>query len=188
MIERCLEEMSRLTMMMKTSRNRIFLAFAGWLILSPVSGCKPPEVPQSQAQPARKVSDTKPLKVDLSKEGPTDADAPQEFKTTSTGLMYRILRKTERDKPNEFSIVTMSQRGWLDDGTEIESSYELNRTNTAALDKLIPGLREGIVLIGEGGKIELEIPYQLAYGTRGYPPRIPGGATLHYIIELHSFK
>ena len=42
-------------------------------------------------------------------------------------------------------------------------------------------------LIGEGGMIELEIPYQLGYGDRGTPGGpIPPKANLHFIVELYN--
>ena len=41
-------------------------------------------------------------------------------------------------------------------------------------------------LMVEGDKWKLHIPYQLAYGERGSPPRIPGFSVLVFEIEIHS--
>ena len=39
-------------------------------------------------------------------------------------------------------------------------------------------------LAAEGGMIELEIPSALGYGDDGIEGTIPGGATLHFLVEL----
>ncbi len=43
-------------------------------------------------------------------------------------------------------------------------------------------------LIGEGGMIELDIPYTLGYGERGMPGTIPPRARLHFLVELVEIK
>ena len=40
----------------------------------------------------------------------------------------------------------------------------------------------------EGDKWTLYIPYNLAYGERGSPPKIPGYAPLVFDIEIHKVK
>lgn len=115
--------------------------------------------------------------------GPQDADAPTDFVETSSGLRYRILRESDGRKAGPTDSVTCHYRGWLDDGTVFDASYSGGKPLTFGLFEVIPGWTEGLQLVGEGGMIELEIPYQLGYGEKGNAS-IPGGATLHFIVEL----
>lgn len=120
--------------------------------------------------------------------GPEDKDAPKEFTIVKSGLKYRILRKSEGKKATAKDTVKVHYKGWLDDKKEFDSSYKRGEPIEFPLNAVIPGWTEGMQLIGEGGMIELEIPYQLGYGERGRPPVIPPRATLHFLVELIAVK
>ena len=47
---------------------------------------------------------------------------------------------------------------------------------------------EAMQLMKEGGKWELYIPSELAYGDRGAGGRIPGGSVLIFTLELLEVK
>jgi len=120
--------------------------------------------------------------------GPADADAPKEFSATPSGLKYKILRKGTGAKPKASDTVTVNYRGWLDDGKEFDSSYKRGEPISFPLNGVIPGWTEGMQLVGKGGMIELEIPPQLGYGTRGAGGAIPPNARLHFLVELIDIK
>jgi FKBP-type peptidyl-prolyl cis-trans isomerase FkpA len=121
--------------------------------------------------------------------GKIDANAPREFQTTTSGLKYRILRKTEGRKPKATDTVDVNYKGWLNDESVFDSSYRQGKSISFPLNKVIKGWTEGVQLMSEGAMIELDIPYQLAYGERGTPGGpIPPKAQLHFIIELNSIK
>lgn len=122
------------------------------------------------------------------KPGPVDPDAPEEFTTTESGLKYRIRRKTDGAKPKATDEVTVHYRGWLDDGTEFDSSYKRGESISFPLNRVIAGWTEGMQKVGVGGMIELEIPSDLGYGDAGAGAVIPPGATLHFIVELIEIK
>src|SRR5690606_25796618 len=103
------------------------------------------------------------------------AESRSGFMTTRSGLKYRIIEAGKGRRPNKNSTVTAHYRGWLDDGTEFDSSYKRGRAMSFSLSGVVEGWTEGLQLIQEGGKIELEIPSDLGYGPAGRPPTIPGG-------------
>ena len=116
--------------------------------------------------------------------GEVDKDAPKKFSATASGLKYRVLRKGTGGKPKATDNVKVNYHGWLDGGKVFDSSYDRGKPAEFPLDGVIKGWTEGLQLVGEGGMIELEIPFELAYGERGRPPKIPPKATLHFLVEL----
>ncbi len=122
--------------------------------------------------------------------GPRDKDAPTQFATTSSGLKYRVLRKSNGKKPEASSTVKVHYRGWLPDqknpdrGKVFDSSYKRGEPIGFPLGRVIGGWTEGLQLVGEGGMIELEIPPDLAYGESGSRDVIPPNATLRFLVEL----
>jgi FKBP-type peptidyl-prolyl cis-trans isomerase FklB len=56
--------------------------------------------------------------------------------------------------------------GTLIDGTEFDSSYKRGKPLTFAPNQVIKGWTEAMQLMKEGGKWELYIPSELAYGER----------------------
>jgi FKBP-type peptidyl-prolyl cis-trans isomerase FkpA len=120
--------------------------------------------------------------------GAIDKDAPREFKTTKSGLKYRVLRKSDKEKPTASDAVTVHYKGWLDNKTIFDSSYRRGEKISFPLNGVIPGWTEGMQLVGEGGMIELEIPSELGYGRGGSGRTIPPNARLHFIVELFDVK
>ena len=125
--------------------------------------------------------DEKSLQYDC---GPVDDDAAQDFQLTDSGLRYRILRKSDGLKPTAANSVTVHYRGWLDSGTEFDSSYDRGQPISFPLNGVIAGWTEGMQLVGVGGMIELWVPARLGYGAKGSGGSVPPNATLHFVVEL----
>lgn len=120
--------------------------------------------------------------------GEIDKDAAREFKVTKSGLKYRILRKGDAEnKPVAESSVTVHYKGWLDDKSIFDSSYQRGEKISFPLNRVIKGWTEGLQLVGRGGMIELEIPSKIGYGERGGGP-IPPNATLHFLVEVYEIE
>jgi FKBP-type peptidyl-prolyl cis-trans isomerase len=112
-------------------------------------------------------------------------DAPKQFTKTQSGLRYRVLRAGTGQAPKATDKIKVNYHGWLDSGKVFDSSYDRKQPISFPLNRVIKGWTEGMQLVGEGGMIELEIPSDLGYGANGTPDgTIPGGATLHFLVEL----
>jgi len=85
--------------------------------------------------------------------------------------------------------VTVNYVGKLDDGSTFDSSFSRNQPFSFVLGNngpggVIQGWNLGVLGMKVGGTRELTIPSDLGYGANGYPPVIPGNATLHFTITL----
>jgi FKBP-type peptidyl-prolyl cis-trans isomerase FkpA len=105
---------------------------------------------------------------------------------TASGLVYRELRAGTGASPAASDTVKVNYRGTLVDGTEFDSSYKRNEPISFPLSGVIPCWTEGVQKMKVGGKSQLVCPSSIAYGDRGSPPVIPGGATLIFEVELLS--
>ncbi|MEI6234636.1 MAG: FKBP-type peptidyl-prolyl cis-trans isomerase [Planctomycetota bacterium] len=157
-------------------QNRISLAFFGCVLLLGSMAMK--------AEDAKEVA----LPTLPKTAGAVDKDAPKTFTATASGLKYRVLRKGTGAMPKATEKVSVNYHGWLDNGSVFDSSYNRGKSISFGLNQVIKGWTEGMQLVGTGGMIELEIPSDLGYGARGFPPVIPGGSTLHFIVELLAIE
>lgn len=109
-------------------------------------------------------------------------------KVTASGLQYKEITAGKGKKPTAANTVTVHYRGMLLNGKEFDSSYKRNEPATFPLNGVIPGWTEGLQLMAEGGKAQLVIPSNLAYGPRGAGADIGPDATLVFEVELISVK
>lgn len=106
------------------------------------------------------------------------------IQTTDSGLQYRVLAEGDGAAPTPSSTVSCHYEGTLIDGTKFDSSYDRGEPAQFPVNGVISGWTEMLQLMKEGGKVEVFIPSNLAYGDRGAPPVIGPGATLIFKIEL----
>lgn len=77
-----------------------------------------------------------------------------------------------------------------DSKNEFDSSWSRSEPFTYNLGggEVIPGWEEGIVGMKAGGRRELVIPPELAYGSAGSPPVIGKNETLIFVVDLEAIK
>jgi FKBP-type peptidyl-prolyl cis-trans isomerase len=99
---------------------------------------------------------------------------------TESGLQYKIIVPGTGKQPGPTDTVAVNYRGTLVDGTLFDSSYKRGRPSSFRLDRVIKGWTEGLQLLKEGGRAQLFVPYELAYGDSG---RL-GNQALVFDVEL----
>ncbi len=109
-------------------------------------------------------------------------------KKTESGLVYKVMKEGTGATPGPEDEVEVHYHGTLIDGTVFDSSVDRGQTISFPLNRVIKGWTEGLQLMKEGGKTKFVIPSELAYGDAGAGPKIPGGATLVFEVELFKVK
>lgn len=107
---------------------------------------------------------------------------------TASGLAYKIEKEGTGPSPKETDVVKVHYHGTLTDGTVFDSSVERKQPVSFPLNRVIRGWTEGLQLMKVGGKAKLVIPSELGYGDAGAPPKISGGATLIFEVELLAIE
>ena len=109
--------------------------------------------------------------------------------TTASGLQYKIIAPGDRKAAAVTAAdqVTVQYRGKRLDGSEFDSSYARGAPAPFAVNGVIRGWQEALVLMKPGAKWQLFVPPDLAYGPSPRPG-IPGGSLLIFDVELVSVK
>jgi FKBP-type peptidyl-prolyl cis-trans isomerase len=103
-----------------------------------------------------------------------------------TSLQVEELEVGTGDAATAGRSVTVHYTGWLLDGSKFDSSVDRGDPFRFPLGagRVIKGWDQGVAGMKVGGKRKLTIPASLGYGSRGSPPKIPGGATLVFEVQL----
>ena len=107
-----------------------------------------------------------------------------------SGLRSIIRTPGTGDVPPRGATATVEYEGrLLRDGTKFDSSYDRHQPLVfqVGVGRVIAGWDEALATMQRGERRTVIIPWWLAYGERGAPPRIPPRAALVFEIQLLDF-
>jgi len=120
----------------------------------------------------------------------TDTDKSKKMKKTESGLEYRDVKEGSGEAPETGQNCVVHYTGWLWEngakGKKFDSSVDRGTPFSFHVGEreVIKGWDEGVSTMKVGGKRELLIPADLAYGARGAGGVIPANAILLFEVEL----
>lgn len=120
---------------------------------------------------------------------PTEVDAG-DLTTTPEGLQYYDLEEGTGSSPETGQVVVVHYTGWLPDGGKFDSSLDRGSpfSFVVGTGQVIQGWDLGVSSMQVGGRRQLVIPPELAYGAQGAGGVIPPNATLIFEVELLEIR
>jgi len=116
---------------------------------------------------------------------PTEVD-PADLVESATGLKYYDIQEGDGAEAVPGTVVRLHYTGWLEDGTKFDSSVDRGTPVSFPLGQnaVLPGWEEGVTGMKVGGKRQIIIPPDLAYGSEGAGGVIPPDTTIVIEVEL----
>ncbi len=116
----------------------------------------------------------------------TTASNDDGYITTATGLKYKDLVVGTGVEPRQGQTVVVDYTGTLTNGKKFDSSRDRGQPFQfkIGVGQVIKGWDEGVSTMRVGGRRELVIPAELAYGSRAVGGVIPANSTLIFDVEL----
>jgi FKBP-type peptidyl-prolyl cis-trans isomerase len=107
---------------------------------------------------------------------------------TENGILYRIDKEGDGERPLLTETVVVHYTGRLTDGTIFDSSVERGQPATFPVGGVIPGWTQILQEMPVGSTWEVWIPSELGYGAQGAGEDIPPNSVLNFTIELLEIK
>lgn len=85
-----------------------------------------------------------------------------------SGVQYEVLKASNGKQPVEGDTVLVSYEASLTNGTVFDTTYEDDEPFSLAMDEIAaPGLKEALLLMGEGAQWRVVIPPSMGFGRSG---------------------
>ncbi|MGM0552652.1 MAG: FKBP-type peptidyl-prolyl cis-trans isomerase [Pseudomonadota bacterium] len=112
--------------------------------------------------------------------------APQAVASDASAIEIRDIESGTGPEITRHDTAIVHYTGTLADGKQFDSSRDSGRplVLTIGSGQTIPGFEQAVTGMREGGRREVVIPPELAYGERGAGNIIPPNATLTFDLEV----
>lgn len=113
-----------------------------------------------------------------------------EAKKITTGIRYIIEQEGTGDPARPGDLVSVIYAGRLLNGKVFDQNIDRDQPFTFRVGRgaVIEGWDQIMMMMKAGERRMIIIPPEMAYGTRGMPPRIPRDATLVFLVEVLEIK
>lgn len=109
---------------------------------------------------------------------------------TDSGLQYWDIKVGTGQEAKSGDKVKVHYTGWFTSGKKFDSSVDARQSYRFTLGQgnVIKGWDEGVAGMKVGGKRQLRVPPELAYGEDGYKKIIPPNSTLIFDVQLLAIE
>jgi peptidylprolyl isomerase len=106
--------------------------------------------------------------------------------TTPSGVRYWDIQTGAGNAASKGHVVKVLFRAWTAKGEAVDGCISDHNpvVFTLGYGQVIPGWEEGMEGMKVGGKRQLRIPPEMAYGKAGVPPILPPNSILIFDVEL----
>lgn len=108
---------------------------------------------------------------------------------TPSGLQFKVIKEGTGPNPTMDDNVIIHLIGKFIDGKEFDNTHQRSpNPQEVGVKDMVGGFLEALKMMKAGGKYEVVVPSNLAYGEQGAGKIIPPNAVLVYEVELHGVK
>lgn len=110
---------------------------------------------------------------------------------TPNGLTYKVATLGDMNQTisTDRDTIAFTYRATNLAGEEVDPASERADTLRTRVDQLVPGLRDGVRLVGQGGSLTLWLPSSMAYGSAGDSEKgIKSNEMLRYDVQIVEVK